>query len=213
MRNILITGGASGLGREITLQLLKTDAYRVYFTYSSSKVEAQKIEDLFPNAHAVKCDFTDREEISSLIWEMKEINPNILINNAYCGKFIQNYFHKSDIGMYADSFMLNVIPLLSITKEAVLLFRAKKSGQIITILTEALLNDPIIGASEYMANKAYVEAMCKSWGKENAKYNISSDVIYPSFMKTHFTQDVDERLMAKISTTKETAAKLINMIR
>lgn len=211
MKKILITGGASGLGKAITSIFAKDSSFEVYFTYANSIDAALSIEHQFPNAHALKCDFSVQKEIDALVADIGTIQPDILINNAYCGGFIQNYFHKSDVSQYCQSFNLNIIPLLAITQEAIRVFRAKKSGTIVTILTEALHNEPIIGASEYIANKAYIETMCKIWGKENVKYNISSKVIYPSFMKTHFTAEVDERLMGTITTPEQVALQVYHL--
>jgi len=42
--NILITGGASGLGEAITKQLASISSNNVYFTYSKSADQARSIE-------------------------------------------------------------------------------------------------------------------------------------------------------------------------
>jgi len=56
-----------------------------------------------------------------------------------------------------------------------------------------LVGNPPVGSSEYVAAKAYLASLSKSWAVENAY--ISSNCISPSFMKTQLTSDVDERLI------------------
>ena len=94
------------------------------------------------------------------------------------------------------------------------LFRKKKFGKIITILTSAIINKPPLGYSEYAAVKAYIGSLSKSWASENADFNITSNCISPSFMQTNLTKDTDERTieaiiqltpLKKLLTTEEVA--------
>ena len=57
--NILITGGASGLGEKITKNLLQNKNNTVYFTFNSSKENANKISSEYSNSKAINCDFNN----------------------------------------------------------------------------------------------------------------------------------------------------------
>ena len=48
--NILVTGGASGLGESITKKLLNNKNHTVYFTFCGSKENADKISSSFSNS-------------------------------------------------------------------------------------------------------------------------------------------------------------------
>ncbi|MFZ0035366.1 MAG: SDR family oxidoreductase, partial [Sedimentisphaerales bacterium] len=85
-----------------------------------------------------------------------------------------------------------------ITQEAIKLFRKKKFGKIINILTSFLINKPPTGLSEYVAKKAYLLSLSKSWAVENADFNISSNCISPSFMQTELTSSMDERIVEQL---------------
>lgn len=197
--NILVTGGASGLGEAITRILAQDQNNTIYFTYSSSKSNAESIEAEFRNTHSIKCDFWVAEEVKSLTDEMGRFDLDVLINNAYSGEFLKSYFHKTVTDDFLNDFRGNIIPTIEITKSAITGFRKKKKGKIITILTAALLNLPPIGSSVYIANKAYMEKLTKVWASENSKFNITSNSISPSFMKTKLTADLDERLVEQIA--------------
>lgn len=197
--NILITGGASGLGESITRILAKDQNNTIYFTYSNSKSNAESIEAEFSNTHSIKCDFRVGEELKSLTDEMQRFGLDVLINNAYLGEFTKSYFHKTATDDFLNDFKENIIPTIEITQSAITGFRKKKRGKIITILTSALLNLPPIGSSVYIANKAYLEKLTKVWASENLKFNITSNSISPSFMKTKLTAGLDERLVEQIA--------------
>jgi NAD(P)-dependent dehydrogenase (short-subunit alcohol dehydrogenase family) len=79
------------------------------------------------------------------------------------------------------------------------LFRKKRYGKIITVLTSYLVNRPPTGLSEYVANKAYLESLSKSWAVEGASYGITANCISPSMMRTQLTSDLDERVIEEIS--------------
>ena len=196
--NILITGGASGLGEAITRILAKNKAHTIYFTYSNSKHGAKRIELDFTNALSIKCDFTNAAEVTSLVNNIDNLNIDVLINNAYAGKAIHTYFHKIPYDNFKGDFINNIIPTIRITQSIIASFRKKKKGKIITVLTSFLVNTSPLGASCYVANKAYLESLVKSWASENIKFNITSNSVSPGFMRTGLTSQVDERIIEKM---------------
>jgi len=216
--NILITGGASGLGKTLTEILGKSKNNNVYFTYNKSEESAKNITEKFKNTEAHKCDFSKDSELTSFKNQIKEMDLDVLINNAYCSKINQIHFHKSPTMDFLMDFKVNIMPTISITQEVIKLFRKKKSGKIITILSSYLINKPPVGLSSYVANKAYLEKLTKAWANENAKFNITSNSISPSFMKTALTEDVDDRVVEQmiinhpnkeLITTKEVAKAVL----
>ena len=196
---ILITGGASGLGETVTRLLAEDPAHKVYFTYSNSIAKAELIESDYPNATGIKCDFKNAAEVDSLTSSIAEMQLDILINNAYSGAPIKTYFHKIPPSEFAEEFQTNILPTIAITQAAITSFRKRKEGKIITVLTSMLLNTPSIGWSSYVAGKAYLGALVKSWATENIKFNISSNAVSPSLMQTGLTSDIDERLIEQMT--------------
>jgi 3-oxoacyl-[acyl-carrier protein] reductase len=196
--NILITGGASGLGAAITTILAKDSGNVVYFTYSKSAGNALQLETHFSNAKGIQCDFGNTESLQSFITQIGQLDLDVLIHNAYNGAFLKTYFHKIPPLDYLSDFKENIIPAIEITQAILTNFRKKKSGKIITVLTSALVNTPPIGSAVYIANKAYMEKLTKVWASENAKFNITSNSVSPSFMQTAMTSDTDERMIEQI---------------
>ncbi|MGZ3884301.1 MAG: SDR family NAD(P)-dependent oxidoreductase [Bacteroidia bacterium] len=195
--NILITGGASGLGKSITRQLAKAGTNKIYFTYNRSAGGAKELEQTCAGTRALHCDFEDSGSLQALLNQLESLDLDVLINNALTG--IQtNHFHKLPAEFFAESFARNVIPVIKITQQALLQFRKKKSGKIITILSNYINGTPPIGLSEYVAQKNYLLSLSKSWAAENAKFNITSNAISPAFMQTGLTRDTDERVIEEM---------------
>lgn len=196
--NILITGGASGLGEAITRKAAQNTDFKVYFTYAHAQAGAAAIAASFPNTTGIKCDFKNDWDVEQLLEKISLYQIDVLINNAYTGEFLKAYFHKTPAADFVNAFQENVVPTLKITREAIQVFRKKKFGKIITVLTAALANIPPLGSAVYVANKAYLEQLSKVWASENIKYNITSNTVSPAFMLTAFTGAVDRRVVEQI---------------
>jgi NAD(P)-dependent dehydrogenase (short-subunit alcohol dehydrogenase family) len=199
--NILITGGASGLGGAITKSLAQEPGNMVFFTYNRSAQKAEDIASASKNAIPIKCDFENEAELQSFVSKIGGYDLDVLINNAYSGEFLKKHFHKIAPADFLADFKRNIIPTIAITQTAIENFRQKRRGRIITILTSALINTPPIGSSVYLGNKAYLEKLTKIWATENAKFNISSNSVSPSFMQTDMTAGFDERVVSQMVET------------
>jgi 3-oxoacyl-[acyl-carrier protein] reductase len=219
--NILITGGASGLGASIVKMLAREKEITIYFTYATSIEAAKLIEANYPNAKAVYCDFADAHSMKQLLELIPGMDLDVLINNAN-SNIHKEHFYKSDPDIFRKSFELNIMPTLQITQESIKVFRKKRSGKIINIISSAIINKPLIGLSAYIANKSYLLSMSKSWATEGIKFNITSNSISPSFMQTNLTSDTDERVidqmnhehpLKRLLTTDEVAEAVMFYVR
>jgi NAD(P)-dependent dehydrogenase (short-subunit alcohol dehydrogenase family) len=193
--NILVTGGASGLGEAITKRLVSDPSNNVFFSYHKSVDNARDLEATFSNAKGIQCDFSSPQNVEMLAGKIQELNIEVLVNNAMTG-FEKNHFHKLKPEYFLESFQKNIIPTIRITQAALTHFRKNKFGKIITVLSAAIINRHPIGWSEYAAGKSYLLSLSKSWAIENASFNISSNSISPGFMQTSLTSDTDERMIA-----------------
>jgi 3-oxoacyl-[acyl-carrier protein] reductase len=219
--NILITGGASGLGETLSEKIASHYHDRsVYITYNTSGKNAARLAEKFQNIRPVKCDFTSEKEVSALIEKLESFQLSYLINNATT-ELQQKHFHKIDPHFFFEAFRNNLLPTIAITQECIIQFRKLKFGKIINVLTSYLINRPPVGMSEYVARKAYLRSLSNSWAVENIKYNITSNCISPSIMKTGLTKNTDERVfeeiinnhpLKKIITSEEVAETVLFLL-
>jgi 3-oxoacyl-[acyl-carrier protein] reductase len=196
---ILVTGGASGLGEAITKSFAADAADQVVFTYCNSEENSRRLENLYPNAKGIRCDFRNPEEVAMLAKKIIELDPDVLVNNAFSEPIHKQHFQKLPGAVFTRGFMHTVMPVIELSQAAVAAFRKKKAGKIITVLSSAILQKPPIGWSEYTAAKAYLQSICKSIAAENGAFNISSYAVSPSLLKTKLTSDIDERIMEEIA--------------
>jgi len=198
--NIIITGGASGLGKSITERLIKNSSSRFLVSYRTSTSVVEQWKETYPQIQFAQCDFADKKSVASFLDTIENFSPDILINNAHAG-YEEKYFHKTEGSSISDSFQNNVLATLQITAKCVSVFRKKKSGRIINILSSAVAGNPPIGWSVYTAEKNYLLSMSKSWAIENAAFKITSNCISPEFMQTNMTSVTDERIVEQMTST------------
>jgi NAD(P)-dependent dehydrogenase (short-subunit alcohol dehydrogenase family) len=119
--------------------------------------------------------------------------PDVLIHNATTGLELA-HAHKLPPEAYLEGFRTEVLPVIALTRRALALFRKRRAGRIITVLTDGLVGAPPLGFAAYVASKAYLESLARSWAVENASYGISSNCVLPSMMATPLVEGLDERL-------------------
>ena len=218
--NILITGGSSGLGKAFTTKLAQEHPEStIYFTYNSSVEDAKDIEKRFSNTSALQLNFKNSQSIDAIAVKIIDYNIDVLINNAV-SSFSNNHFHKTDNSLFLTSFTENILPVLKISSAFIKEARQKKSGKIITILTAYVGGAPVLGLSEYIANKNYLLSMARSWATENVKFNIQSNCISPEFMDTPLNSSLDVRLKEEMTKshplkkllTTEDVAEVVNFL-
>jgi len=194
---VLVTGGASGVGLAITQHLIKNNI-EVYFTFKNSQHAADKfVEDSNYKCKSIYCDFGCIESITSLASNIVKLDIDALVNNALPYIEIRRTRELTSESL-KNSFEKNVLPTIFITQACLDFFKKKRSGKVINILTDYLINKPPIGLAEYTANKAYILSMAKSWVQEYSRFGITINNVLPSIMRTNLTSHLDERVLESI---------------
>lgn len=184
--NILITGGSSGLGKAIVDKLCQESNNKIYFTYNRNFEIANQLENTYSNSKGINVDLTSINELNNLVEMIKDLEIDGLVNNVYIGNPQGTYFFKTLEKDFQESFQLNVISWISITKACILGMKKRRFGRIVNILTSSLIDTPPLGYSVYTATKAYIQQLSKCIAHENIRYNITSNSVLPDFMNTNF---------------------------
>ena len=197
--NILITGGSSGLGKAVT-ELLVANGHFVHFTYLPTQEYCQVVEEMkakLKNVKAYPLNFCVREEVDAFCAKIISMDLDVLINSAYVGVPQTTYFHKIPVADFQVAFERNLLPTIAITQAAINVFKSRKFGKIINVISEAVMGLPPMGYSIYAANKAYLMELSNVWNKEYTRYNITSNCILPAYMQTSFAE-VDPRIKVQM---------------
>ncbi len=189
---ILITGGASGLGKSILEKIQESN--EIHFTFNKSLTSSKEISKKFKNSQSYKCDFTNEDELEIFINKIKNIDFDVLINNYYSGKFLDKHYSKTYPSEFLDVYKNNIIPLIKISQVVIENFKKKRKGLILSISSQSISLPPI-GSSLYSVTKSVIEQLSKTWNSEYEKYGITSKIISPSFMRTNLTSSLDERII------------------
>lgn len=189
---ILITGGASGLGKSILKKIHPSN--EIHFTYNKSVESSEEIEKCFKNTHSYKCDFTNEDELEKFINKIKNVDFDVLINNYYSGKFLDKHYSKTSSSEFLNVYNNNIIPIIKISQVLLENFKKRRKGLIISISSQSISTPPV-GSGLYSVVKSVIEQLSKIWNSEYKKYGVTSEIISPSFMRTNLTSNLDERII------------------
>lgn len=181
-RVICITGGASGLGRELA----------AFFSFNSRVIIIDNNPDLLEAvANKFDCDFqlcdvSDYKAVSSMIKKISKKYHRIdcFINSA--GLFIDGEIESNDPDLLKKVFEVNSIGPAFVARSLVPVLKKQKFGTIININSTASLH-PKAFNSIYHSSKWALSGLSQSLQPELASYGIKVIDINPGAMKTKFT--------------------------
>lgn len=210
-KNILLTGGSSGIGKK-TAEILAEKGARVLITGRSyDKIETVKQQ---LGLLGVSFDIADVENIAAKTEECLSLlggRVDVLINNAGIGDF--GPVDEINMTSFLEVFNTNVFGLALLTKELVPIMKKQNQGTIINIGSSASVRG-FKNGSVYAASKFAVRALSQCWQAELRPHNIRVCQVNPSEVTTAFAQkDRKERteLDHKLSAT-EIAHTIISII-
>lgn len=217
-RNVVITGCSTGIGKELTLQLVKKFGCNVMgVARNQQKLEALKTE-LGDKFDYRRFDISDESAWRNFSEEMNTMGyeVDVLINNA---GMIQDFSQYSDMSMETVNEIVNTNLYSVMYGVAAFLPLIKKSkfGYIVNISSASAIL-PVAGETIYSATKGAVKAFSESLSQDLAGYGIGVSCVMPGPVKTDLykTRDAgdgkakkDYELVESIGITAETAAKRI----
>lgn len=197
-KRVLITGGASGIGSEISKIFAKQGAL-IGIHYSKNKKEAEKIKEKLSKYTQVK---TYQENFSkpktNLVKKfVKDFGGiDILINNA--GIMAKKSFFDLDSKEFNLVFNINTRAPFLISKEAFYFMKRQNYGRIVNISSFTVKYG--MGRNEsihYAASKAALEELTVGLSRIGAKNNVTTNTIRPGIVNTKMQKkrkDLKERL-------------------
>lgn len=214
----VVTGGGNGVGREITLQLLRQGAHVAAMDINMEGLEeTKKLSNASKYLSIHKVDITNLESIQVVYDEIIKTHAAVdgIINNA---GIIQPFIHVKDLDMKTVDRVMNVnfygtyymistfLPHLLTRPEAHILNVSSMGGFL-----------PVPGQALYGASKAAVRQLTTSLYTELKDTNVNVSVVIPGAMATNIkknSQASDREITQKDKNNKmllspEKAAVLI----
>ena len=177
MKNILITGSSSGIGK-VAAETLKAEGYKVFQT-------GRKLLDI---ENYISINLSDPNNVNKLYNYVKENfgDIDILINNA--GEYVYSPIDKMKPDEIIQIFNSNFISHYYLTSLVVPYMKQKKFGRIVNIASIS----GVVGeanASLYSATKSAYFGFSKALALELAEYNLTVNSISPGWVDTQLTEN------------------------
>lgn len=196
-KNVLVTGGSRGIGREIALAAAKAGA-NVAIAYASADAPAQEvvqeIKALGRQAVALKSNVGNFNEAAGVVAQAAEAlggHLDVVVNNAGITR------DKLCIALSEDDWDavldVNLKGAFAVAQAAAKLMAKRRTGHIINISSvSGLMGNP--GQANYAAAKAGLIGLTKTMAKELAGRNITVNAIAPGFIQTDMTEALSEKI-------------------
>jgi 3-oxoacyl-[acyl-carrier protein] reductase len=204
---ILITGGSSGLGKEMAKLLHQAGAKVLITGRDESKVQQVTAElGVFGVAADAGTDAGIAATFAAVEKYLKGLD--VLINNAGFGEFapIDDLTRES----FERVFSTNVFGAALMAKEAAKIFKGQKSGNIINISSTAGRKGFAQG-SVYAASKFALSALTECWRDELRPFNVRVMQVNPSAVPTAF--NVTDRTEKPLADNKLTPSEIAHAIK
>lgn len=182
----LVTGGTSGIGKEIVKQLLLNECFVfINFGHDDNQMfESKKeLKQISGNFKFIKADISNEVEVYTMMNTIKDNFGRLdyLVNNA--GTNIDSFIEDLDINDFKKVVNVNLIGKVICTKYAIPLLKNSKTPAIVNIASR-LGSAPCKEASAYCASEAGIINFTKSSALELAKYKIRVNCVSPSLTIT-----------------------------
>ena len=182
---VIVTGGASGIGKHVAEALRKVGARVVV---ADMNVETGKELD---GAYCVKCNVTDPASVQAMVEAVvaKYGKIDALVNNAGINlpRLLVDVVgerpeYELDDAAFSKMFAVNVKGVFLCAQACAKQMVKQKRGVIVNMSSESG-KEGSQGQSAYSATKGAVDSFTRSWAKELGKYNIRVLACAPGIME------------------------------
>lgn len=209
----VVTGGTSGIGKEIVKELLLNNCKVITCYHDNDKLAKElEIEMNNPNLLVIKCDVSNEVDVINMFEVIKEKFNKIdyLVNNA--GTFIDNFIKDFDINEFKKVLDINLLGKVICTKMA---YPIMNEGGAIVNISSHLGVVPCTESPAYCAAAAGIINFTKATALEFANKKIRANSICPAFTPTPLSlkgwkqEEIDEKLketpLGRFATPEDTA--------
>ena len=191
-KNLLVTGGAGGIGSEIASYASKK-GYRVGLIDANHE-KLKEVESKIENSISLPADITKEKSVKEALDLFGE-TPDALVNCAGIVRF--GNLLEQKVKDFEDVINVNLLGCFIVSCSVARLMKEKGSGNIVNISSISGGKHPAIHTGAYAATKAGIvmltEQMSLEWGKEGIKVNAISPGFIDSGMSSSHYADPTER--------------------
>lgn len=202
MTTALVTGASRGIGRAIALQLAE-DGFDIVVNYAGSKDKAEEvvneIKSLGREAVAIQANVAVKDEVTSMVKTTIERFGTIdcVVNNA--GITRDNLMMRMKQDEWSDVIDTNLTGVFNVVQGVTRQLLKQRSGTIINI-SSVVGTIGNAGQANYVAAKAGVEGLTKTFARELASRHITVNAIAPGFIVSDMTDQLNDDIQSAMKT-------------
>jgi 3-oxoacyl-[acyl-carrier protein] reductase len=189
----LVTGGAQGIGRTISEELVRNGAHVVLadVNLEGAQATADAINNNGGSASAVKLDVSNPDEVKQVFDSIKNDKKpvDILVNNA--GITRDGLMIRMKEADWDSVLNINLKGSFLCSQQAAKQMMKQKSGAIVNIASIVGVMGNF-GQANYSASKAGVIGLTKTLAREVASRGIRVNAVAPGFIDTDMTRVLEE---------------------
>ena len=207
-QHAIVTGGSSGIGKAVALQLAQAGAHITIIARSQAKLDQAQAEILQAQATPTQkilsfsADVADRPQLSAAIEAAitQTAPPDLLITSA--GMAHPGYFQALPLDLFERTMAVNYFGSLYALKVVQPVMAQHQQGHVVFISSGVGLMG-IFGYSAYSPSKFALRGLAESLRGELKLQGISLSIVYPPDTDT---PQLSQENLTKPAETKEIAA-------
>jgi len=201
-KNIVITGGARGMGKKFAVDLKHLGAKPYVVDVIQENLDALKNETGIPGRVV---DVSNEKSVETLFenYTAEHGAPNVLINNAGItadALFIKqkgDEITKFPFSNWEKVINVNLTGVFLCAREAAYqMVKHKVRGVIINISSISRAGN--LGQTNYSATKSAVDSMTVTWAKELSRFGIRVGAIAPGYINTEMVAKIRPDVLEKV---------------
>ena len=197
-KHALVTGGGQGIGFEMTKAYLQSGANVTVWDYSQEALDhvQNELAEYRDRLFVQQVDVTNREQIR-MAGEKLHQPLTILVNNA--GITRDKSFSKMSAEDFDAVISTNLTSLFNVTQGLLTRFEESGDKRIINISSVVALYGNF-GQTNYVAAKAGVIGMTKTWARELGRKGFTCNAIAPGFTQTAMVQKMPKEAIESMES-------------
>lgn len=201
MKRVLVTGGARGIGLEISRSFLNDESYFVVIS-DLNLPNLQEEKTILDHSDRVDCVQMDVSSERSVYCAIEEINRkhggiDILVNNAgispkHDGKALK--LDELTLDEWEQVIKVNLTGAFLCTRAVIGHMKENRWGRIINIASQSARTATTIAGIHYGASKTGLLGFSRALARQFGEYNITSNCLAPGRIESNMTQGVPDEI-------------------
>lgn len=190
-KRVLVTGGASGLGKALAIRWAKQGSNICIADLNEERANetVDELKSLGVDAYFVNCDITDEASVESAKQSIidKWEGVDLVVNNA--GIASADSLEDEDLNQWRTIMNVNLFGAVIVTRAFAPIMKEQGSGYFLNVASQAGITSIAMMAS-YNVSKAAMITFSETMRLELDDDNIGVSVLCPGFFKTNLKESL-----------------------